>query len=164
MNDYERLESEACDDGIDVIDCSFESERIKGLYCDSVIGINKNLKCSEKVCILAEELGHHYTTSGNIIDQSKVENRKQEHTARLYAYRKMITLDKLAAARQNGCRNRYEIAEHLEVIEEFLQAAIDSYKSIYGSGYHQHGDYLICFEPLNIIYIELQIKRKEGII
>lgn len=153
MNDYERLESEACDDGIDVVDCSFESDKIKGLYCDSVIGINKKLKISEKTCVLAEELGHHHTTSGDILDQSKVENRKQEHTARLYAYRKMITLDKLVAARQDGCRNRYEIAEHLDVTEDFLQAAITSYKEIYGAGYRRHDDYLICFEPLNIYRI-----------
>lgn len=153
INYFEKLESEACDDGIDVIGCSFESDKIKGLYCDKVIGINKNLDASEKSCILAEELGHHYTTTGNILDQSKVENRKQEHIARLWAYRKIITVDKLADARRCGCRNRFEIAEHLEVTEEFLQEAIDSYKEIYGAGYHQRGDYLVCFEPLNIYKI-----------
>lgn len=154
MNYYERLKSEACDNGIDVVDYSFESDKIKGLCCNSVIGINKNLKCStEKSCILAEELGHYYTTTGNILDQSKVENRKQERIARLWAYRKMVTLDKLADAQRYGCRNRFEIAEHLDVTEEFLQEAIDSYKEIYGSECHQHGDYLICFEPLNIYKI-----------
>ncbi len=154
MNYYERLETEACNDGIDVISYSFESDKIKGLCCNNVIGINQNLKKStEKSCILAEELGHYYTTAGNILDQSKVENRKQEHIARLWAYRKMITLDKLADARRNGCRNRYEIAEHLEVTEEFLQEAMDSYKEKYGAGYHQCGEYLICFEPLNIYCI-----------
>lgn len=153
MNHFERLESEACEDGVDVVDCSFESDKIKGLYCDCVIGINKKLSHSEKACILAEELGHHYTSSGIILDQSKVENRKQEYAARLYAYKKMITLDKLVFARRNGCRNRFEIAEFLEVTEDFLQSAIDSYKNIYGSGYHQHGDYLICFEPLNVYRI-----------
>lgn len=44
MNAYERLEDEACRDGIDVIDCNFNSDSIKGLYCDGVIGINKNIK------------------------------------------------------------------------------------------------------------------------
>ena len=46
----------------------------------------------EKACVLAEELGHHYTTSGNILDQSKVENRKQEFRARMWAYNKQIGL------------------------------------------------------------------------
>lgn len=154
MNYYERLETEACKDGIDVISYPFESDKIKGLCCNNVIGINQNLKKStEKSCILAEELGHYYTTTGNILDQSKVENRKQEHIARLWAYQKMITLDKLADARRRGCRNRYEIAEHLEVTEEFLQEAMDSYKEKYGAGYHQCGEYLICFEPLNIYFV-----------
>lgn len=46
----------------------------------------------EKACVLAEELGHHYTTSGNILDQSKVENRKQEFRARMWAYNRQIGL------------------------------------------------------------------------
>ena len=31
---------------------------------------------AEKACVLAEELGHHYTTIGDIIDQKESENRK----------------------------------------------------------------------------------------
>lgn len=154
MNSYELLKSEACEDGIDVIDCSFQSNRIKGLCCDNVIGINANMDTSaEKTCVLAEELGHHYTTYGNIIDQSKTENRKQERTARIYAYNKLITLEKLALSKEAGCRNRYEIAEFLEVSEEFLQEALDTFKEIYSAGCHQLGEYLICFDPLNIYRI-----------
>lgn len=33
---------------------------------------------AEKACVLAEELGHHYTAVGDIIDQSYYSNRKQE--------------------------------------------------------------------------------------
>lgn len=125
-----------------------------GLIVGNRIAIRKDMNTSaEKSCILAEELGHYYTTTGNILDQSKTENRKQERRARLWAYNKMITLSKLAEARKSGCRNRYEIAEYLNVTEAFLQEAIDSYKDIYGTGYHQCGDYLICFEPLNIYCI-----------
>ena len=125
-----------------------------GLIVGNKIAIRKDIETeTEKSCVLAEELGHYYTSSGDILDQSKPENRKQEHRARLWAYNKMITMDKLANARKSGCRNRYEIAEYLEVTEEFLQEAIDSYKEIYGAGYHQYGDYLICFEPLNIYMV-----------
>lgn len=151
MNSYEQLVNECTD--VSVIEKHFKSNA-KGLCKGGKIGISKDIPTiSEKACILAEELGHHYTTVGNILDQSKIANRKQERIARLWAYKKMITLEKLTDARRCGCRNRFEIAEHLEVTEEFLQAAVDSYKSIYGVGYHQHGDYLICFEPLNIYRI-----------
>lgn len=154
MNSYEKLEAEACNEGIDVIDYSFQSDKIKGLYCDNTIGINAELnRTSEKICVLAEELGHHHTSSGNILDQSKAENRKQERRARLWAYNKMITLEKLAAAKSAGCRNRFEIAEYLEVSEEFLQAALNTYREIYNAGCCQYGDYLICFDPLNIFVI-----------
>lgn len=40
MNMYERLETEACEDGIDVIQKSFSSN-IKGLYCDGTVAIIK---------------------------------------------------------------------------------------------------------------------------
>ena len=74
-------------------------------------------------------MGHFHTTVGDILDLTKTENRKQENTARLWAYKRMVTLDKLISAWQCGCRNRFEIAEHLEVTEAFLQEAIDSYRT-----------------------------------
>ena len=39
MNTYECLQDEACGDGIDVIDYTFHSDRIKGLYCDGTVDI-----------------------------------------------------------------------------------------------------------------------------
>ena len=39
-----------------------------GLCRGSFIAINKNLNTTQKKCVLAEELGHFYTTTGNIID------------------------------------------------------------------------------------------------
>lgn len=131
-----------------------ELKQYDGLIVGNKIAIRKDIDtATEKSCVLAEELGHYHTTVGDILDQSKAENRKQEYRARLWAYNKMITLDKLAEAKSAGCRNRYEIAEYLEVTEEFLQEAVDAYKKIYGSGFHQHGDYLICFDPFNIYVI-----------
>ena len=51
MNKYERLEDEACKDGIDIIQCNFNSNKIKGLYCDGTIGINQRIKtAAEKFC------------------------------------------------------------------------------------------------------------------
>ena len=150
MNQYERLLQLASDDGVEVIDYKFESERVKGLYCDNTIAIADHLASStEKACVLAEELGHHYTSSGIILDQSNASNRKQEKKARLWAYKKMVTIDKLISSFESGCRNRYEVAEHIEVTEQFLQDALDRYKEIYGN-VKQHNDYLIIFEPLRI--------------
>ena len=85
MNTYEKLQDEACKDGIEVIHYPFETDRIKGLYCDGTIAISTDMKTdAEKACVLAEELGHHYTSYGNILDQSDTSNRKQELRARAW--------------------------------------------------------------------------------
>src|SRR5690554_1281432 len=81
---------------------------LKGIYKNGKIIIDATLNNTEKTCILAEELGHHYTSTGNIIDQTKVENRKQELRAREWAHQRLISLDKIIAASKEGIRNKYE--------------------------------------------------------
>ena len=147
MDVLERLEHEAYEDGIDVIRYSFYSDRIKALYCDGVIGINKNIPTRiEESCILAEELGHHHTTVGNIIDQKVDGNVKKELKARLWAYNKKIGLSGIIDSYKHGCRNIYEMAEHLDVTEEFLRDALGIYRSKYGIC-TTIDNYIIYFEP-----------------
>lgn len=134
MDLYEHLVDEACKDGIEIIQKDFNSNRIKGLYCDRVIALNKTLDSTrEKTCVLAEELGHHYTSVGNILDQKNTQNRKQERQARLWAYNKQIGLKGLIRAYEHGCKNKHEVAEYLEVTEEFLEDAIYEYREKYGT-------------------------------
>lgn len=154
MNSLELLEDEACKDGIDIIQKEFKSKRIKGLYCDKVVAINKELETStEKKCILLEELGHHYTSSGDILDLSIAQNRKQERQARIWAYNKQIGLKGLINAYEHGCRNKHEIAEYLEVTESFLQEAVNCYKEKYGI-FTQLDNYIIYFQPLGILSLK----------
>lgn len=106
MNTYEKLQEVACKDGIEVVDYPFESKRIKGLYCDGTIAIRDNIDTTtEKACVLAEELGHHYTSVGNIIDMEYIGNRKQERQARLWAYNQNIGLFGLISAYEHGCKS-----------------------------------------------------------
>ena len=148
MNTYEELQDEACKDGIEIIDNhSFKSERISGLYCNNTIALSKNLKNSaEKACVLAEELGHHYTAVGDIIDQSSVENRKQEMRGRILAYNKLVGLRGIVDAYLHHCQNLSDTAEYLEVTEEFLADSITYYKTKYGI-YTQIDNYIVIFEP-----------------
>ena len=92
MNSYEYLQEEAREDGVNVIDYPFDNNRIRGLYCDGTVAIRQDMTTVEKSCVLAEELGHHRMTVGNILDQNDVANRKQEHLARLWAYDRRIGL------------------------------------------------------------------------
>lgn len=132
MNKFEKLEDAAYQDDVDVLNYRFESNNIKGLYCDGVIAIREDMTIPEKTCALAEELGHHETSVGNILDMTSAANRKQERQARLWAYNKQIGLIGLVRAFEHGCQNRFEIAEYLEVTEEFLEECIECYRNKYG--------------------------------
>lgn len=147
---YERLHKEAEHHGINIYEKTL-SPRIKGLYADNVVWINRNIPTTaEKACVLAEELGHHHTTAGDITDQSNVDNRKQEKRARAWAYEKLVPLEKIVQAHQDRVANRYELAEYLCVTEEFLQAAIARYREKYGLC-KAVGHYVVYFEPLGVI-------------
>ena len=81
---YEELLKEAEREGVEVISWSLKGN-VKGLYYDRVIALNKNISTTaEKTCILAEELGHHYTSTGDTlidIKENKTIIRKQEYIA-----------------------------------------------------------------------------------
>lgn len=97
------------------------------------IAIHQGIDTSvEKACVLAEELGHHYTSVGCILDQTDLANRKQERQARLWGYNKLIGLMGIVRAFNAGCQNQYEIADYLDVTEEYLQECINCYQSKYG--------------------------------
>ena len=147
MNSLERLEDEACMDGIEIVNCRFNSPRIKGLYCDKTIGITTDIDTlTEKVCVLAEELGHHHTSVGEILDMTDISNRKQERQARLWGYDKLIGLRRLIEAYEHGCHDRYDLAEYLEVTDEYLQECIECYREKYGTCV-TIDDYYIMFIP-----------------
>lgn len=151
MNRYESLLAES---PITVDDHADLPPDYLGLYVETnkskVILINKNVKkYSQKNCILAEELGHYYTSYGNIIDLSDTRSRKQELKAHKWAYEKLIPLQRLVEASREGVRNRYELAEYLDVTEEFLECALTYYKNKYGL-YVKWTSYLIYFEPLGV--------------
>lgn len=156
MTEYEKLLDDANKEDVTVIESyNFKSDRLKGLYCDGSIAINKELKTEpEKKCVLAEELGHHYTSSGNIIDIKNAENRKQEQRARAWAYRKTIGLSDLISAYKYGCRNQYELAEYLNVTESFLSDALMHYKSEYGLC-AKIDNYIIYFDPLGVLELKV---------
>ena len=87
MTDKEQLEQEACDNGITVDYVDFKSDRLCGLYVDGSIAIKEGMISSKTADTIAEELGHHYTSVGNILKQDTINARKQERTARLWSYK-----------------------------------------------------------------------------
>ena len=82
---------------------------------------------NKKLAILAEEIGHHETSSGNILDQDDTSNRKQELTARKWAYEKIAPLDKIVTAIDSGCDEVWSPAEQFDVDEDFMREALKHY-------------------------------------
>lgn len=147
---YENLISE-----LDDLDISFHESnkigRLKGLYVENNIVINTNIeKNAEKKCVLAEELGHHYTTTGNILDQTDLNNRRQELRAREWGYKKLVTPNKIIKGIQDGAQNLYEMANMLDITEDFLNDALSYYINKHGE-YYKTDEYIIVFSPLSII-------------
>lgn len=143
--DYEALLDEAHQQGLIVKEkpLKYNNGRIKGKR----IAIRQDIETSaEKTCVLAEELGHHYTSVGNILDMNDVRSRKQERQARLWGYNKLIGLTGIIKAFQAGCQSRHEMAELLDVTEEYLQECIDCYRDKYGVC-TEVDNYIIYFIP-----------------
>lgn len=120
----------------------------KGLYADNIIWIKKDQTTSEKLGVLAEELGHHYTSEGDILDQSTAANRKQERQARAWGYSLLVPLDRLV---KNYFKSTTfeELAESLDVTPEYLNDVISYYNEHFGCSAVVDG-FVIEFSPFRI--------------
>lgn len=147
---YEKLLNEALQHNIDIYEEPMKP-RIKGLYANNVIWINKDIDTSiEKACVLAEEIGHHHTSVGDILDQSIVHNVKQEKQARKWACNHLITPEKLVLTFKEGCRSKYEVADMLEVTEAFLEEALTFYREKHGNEVKIDDNHTLFLDPLAV--------------
>lgn len=119
-----------------------------GRIYNNRIAIRKDIPTlKQKSCVLAEELGHYYTGVGNILEQNSINNIKQERYGRIWAYNHQIGLMGILQSYLANCRTLYDMAEYLEVTEEFLIDALQYYKSKYGT-FTEIDNYIIYFEPV----------------
>lgn len=147
LSKYEELLDEAAAENISVDENYPFKSNLKGLYIDQHIALSDRLETTaEKNCILTEELGHHYSSVGNILDTSDTGNAKQEHQTQMWSYDRLIGLHGLIDAYLHGCREFHETAEYLCVTEDELRNAVDNYRSKYGTC-TQYCQYNIIFEP-----------------
>lgn len=122
MTKYEQLTAEY--DNLHIEERTMKND---GLYADGCIWINKNMPSVKRYSVLAEEIGHYHTTVGNILDQSDTNNRKQERLARKWAYEKILPIENILFAAQDGHTDIWDMAEYLDVDEEFLIDALKYY-------------------------------------
>ncbi len=149
MTAYEELLEYAVNEGITVIDFEL-GDKTKGLYCDGYVFIDKHCAESEKLCALAEELGHHYTASSNIVCLDTMEKRKQEQLGRRWGYETILSLERILDAIIEGYDNLADLAEQLYVTPEYLQEALVYYGQKHGSSLDYH-DHRVIFSDASVI-------------
>ncbi len=121
---------------VDIEYVSFPSN-ILGLYYKEdgippVIGINKSIISNRKLftCVLAEELGHHFTTVGDTTAEyysyaDKLIVNKKETQALKWATELLLPINEIKQAVNNKITKFHELAEFLQVTDQFLLARLE---------------------------------------
>lgn len=146
MTRYERLVIAAEKEGVKILEIDLGTNKKCGKCINNTIIINKNLSNIEKHELLAEELGHYKTNLGDITDQSKTENRKEELKARRKGFKLILEPLDLIYAFRCGCNNFYDMANFFEITEKELLKIIEDFRKQYGIG-KKFDKYYIAFEP-----------------
>lgn len=144
---YEDLLNEYAEEDLIIKEKPLQSSN--GRIYNNRIAIRHDMSTVDKTCTLAEELGHYYTTTGDIIEQEDTSNRKQEHRARMWAYEKLLPLQFFVLAFKHGCHGVHETAEFLEVSEEFLLECVGAYYCKYGA-FLEYNGYLFMFSETGL--------------
>lgn len=147
MSHYEQLLTE--NEHIKIRDTHSLPDGYSGFYNDGIILIDKNLPETRKAEVLYEELAHHKLTYGNILDQSKWINRKFESYARRHGYEAALPLRIIVEAHKYGVSSLYELADYVQLSENYIVEILEHYKQKYGYS-TQYGKYVIQFEPLRV--------------
>ncbi|EGT3605390.1 ImmA/IrrE family metallo-endopeptidase [Clostridium perfringens] len=121
------------DQNIELEEVYFKSSNIEGIYfkvsgMNPIIGIHKNLLTDTKkyISVLAEELGHHFTSSGNLTSEcitysDKLNRSKQEKRARIWASNFLISDNEIIRAILQNINTIYGLSLHFNVTEEIIK-------------------------------------------
>ena len=153
MNTLEALEQQATDNSIYLLTYPLP---LKGLYyaCAEcglyTITLNSSLETTcERCSVLAEELGHYYTTPIDLFSAAHDLQEAYERRAVAWAANALLPPAKLISAWRAGVREPWELAEYCDVTESFLKRAMELYAARYGRGM-EYGGCLITFDLLHI--------------
>lgn len=152
MSKYESLLIYAESIGIKVKEYDLDTNEECAYYSKDKIIINSRLTEKQKYCLLAEELGHHFTTYLNILDQNNMLNKKLENVARRKGHEFLVEPIDIVYAMKNGADSEYAIAEYLNITESTLHEILNDFSKKYGLGVRLD-KYYLAFSPLGL-YID----------
>lgn len=78
-------------------------------------------------CVLAEELGHYYTSAGigvpipHVLYRDRTKLTQDEYRALRWAAKQLLPIDRLIQAFQSGIRQLWELAEYFRVTEDMIR-------------------------------------------
>lgn len=133
MDRLEALEDRARRLGVIVDDTILrETDGLDGLYLcwpeGAIILVNAHRPRDTQVIALAEEIGHHLKTRGNVIRLDTVAARKKEMAGRAWSYQKLMPPEKVARAVRSGVCTPWELAELFGVTDGFVKDALAYYQ------------------------------------
>lgn len=150
----EIVEQQLVDQGIQVITKAVDG--YSGLLVSkgsvNIAYISPTANRRKRAAILAEELGHHLTSTGDTVrlnDRSKV-GRAEERAIRK-AVELLVKPEDFIEAIQAGVRNWSDLSEHLDLPEDFLIKAVEVWKLTIGPCYCS-GNRLLWFDPLELYH------------
>lgn len=121
------------DENIALEEVYFKASNIEGIYfkvsgMNPIIGIHKNLLTDTRkyISVLAEELGHHFTSSGNLTSEcitysDKLNRSKQEKKARIWAANFLISDNEIIGAILQNVNTIYRLSLHFNVTKEIIK-------------------------------------------
>lgn len=116
------------------------------IILDNDIYLNPAMTESNQVGILAEEIGHAKTSSGDIVDYNQPRNWRQELDARRWGYQHAVPLSGIIDAFKDTVTSFDELADYFDVTQEYLDKAVQYYHEKYGLSTIVN-DYQITFDP-----------------
>lgn len=148
MQKLEQLASKVPE--VDVDSRSLLPKGLSGIYYDYKIKLSHENDYYKNIEVLAEEIGHYYTSNGNITNYKSINNMRQEVRARRFGVKLVLPLESLIDCYKKGMWGDISsMCLHLEINAEYFEDAIKNYKEQFGS-YVKYDGYLIEFEPLDI--------------
>ena len=151
MTNEEKIIDMLAPEGVVVDDRLLGPGDLNGMYMTEagkppIVLVNRKLHRRRKLCVLAEEAGHHFKSSGPALNPRDVTEWKNELSGRRWAYRHLVPGEKVIAAWDNGDRELWTMARFCGVTCEFLEAAINYYHGKHGS-FWVVGNRAIQFDP-----------------
>lgn len=98
-----------------------------GLYVDNYVYLNPRQTHENLVGTVAEEIGHHLTTVGDIVDQDTNLKRKQERLARDIGASLVVSPTDIINCYENGCKTIDDCVINLGVTNQVFEDAISYY-------------------------------------